>query len=1009
MDESAPPPRLSHYRVLGKLGAGGMGEVYVAEDLILGRRVAIKILSPKFTSDAEHLARFRREARAISALSHPNIVTVHEYCSEGGIDFFVTELITGRTLREAMSGSSLEVVPIATAIAGALAAAHAASIVHRDVKPENVLISDSGAVKLVDFGLAKLLDRPATESPAELETVVGTFMGTAPYMSPEQIRGEAVDGRADVFSFGVVLYEMLAHRRPFSGATAQDVIVSILSREPAPLPAGVDPSLAALAMQMLAKPREARPNAAEVVASLATLQHRQVVKTERNVASVWMVKDTSPRDAAMVPSNLPAETTPLIGRDADVRRILEMLERDDVRLVTITASGGSGKTRVAVSVASHLRAGFPGGVYFVPLESVSEASLLLPAIAQAAGVAEIADEPLEATLAKSWNGRRVLLVLDNFEQLIDASNIVAALLSGNATMKCLVTSQSALQIRSEHEYPLDPLEPAPAQSLFVERARAIRRDFEITPENASAIAEICRLVDGIPLAIELAAARVKWLTPSAIVERLADPLRLLTGGPRDLPPRQRALRSTLEWSYGLLDEMEQSAFARFGIFQGGWSLEAAQEVCALDDLDVEAALSGLLDKSLIRRVPVSVDEPRFAMLEPIRILAVEKLRESGDAERLAARHLEWMVAFAEAAAGHLTGAEQPQWLDRIARDEKNLRAALDFALEHGRFEPGLRVAAGIWRYWHARGNFTEGRHYLTKLLDSGAGGGAVRIAALFGAGVLADLQGDLAEARKRFEQQLAAARAGGDQWAAANALNNLAIEAFRDGDLDAASRNHEEALAIWLQFSNVPAAALSQQNLGNVDRARGFPERARERYRAGLELFQTIGDRRGVALSLTYLADLDREEGLFASALPLYEESLRIFMELNDHCNVASCMAEYGETARLAGNFADAHELLEESALILRELGNRRAASQVLDSVAVLAGDEGKHDRVLQLAAAASAIRHELRIAESPNAARERAIRDARSSLGASAEREWQKGARMTFDEAIEAAQSGAV
>ena len=1006
------PERLSHYRIIRKIGSGGMGEVHLAEDEVLGRRVAIKILPPDIADHPDRVARFKREARAVSALNHPNILTIHEYGQDAGIHFFVTEYLPGRTVREILrrAPSPSEALAIGISVSTALAAAHATHVVHRDVKPENIIVTETGLVKVLDFGLAERLhDGASPADMSETQTLDGHLAGTVPYMSPEQIRSGAVDGRTDVFGLGVTLYELFEGRKPFHGASAHEVIADILLGTPTPPQRArvASPRLAGLLLRMLAKESAARPDADEVRRELEAIR-KEVEGYDLGTPSM------TPAGALGAPSpDLPAEVTPLVGRERELAALCATLRRPDVRLVTITGAGGIGKSRLAVGVAARIGSEFPDGTWLVPLEAVDAPDHVAPAIAQVVDARYDANQSVAAALSAHLGPRRALLVIDNFEQVIAAASVVAGILAAAPGVKMLVTSQSPLRIRGEHEYPLEPLEvPArralagelslsPAVALFVERARQIRPDFELTDDNAAAVAEICRLVDGLPLAIELAAVRVKLLAPGAIVERLRDPIAFLTGGPRDLPPRQQALRNAVEWSVGLTSPEERRLFARVSIFQGGATVEAVEAVCDLEGRgpgEIDDRLASLLDKSLLRRDYTAGGE-RFAMLAGVRAIGRRHLEESGERPAVADRHLAYYTTLVGETEPQLTGAAQPLALQRLAAEENNIRAALQWALSSGHAEAALRLASGMWRFWDVRGLWREGRQTLDRVLAmSGGADLRLRAQAQYAAGVLADAQGDFEASRAAFEQYLELSRGAGNDWGVANALNNLAVSAFRLGRLEEAAARYAESLGCWRALGNTLAVALSLQNVGNLYRARGLRADARVHYGESRATFEEAGDDRGVAHALMLLASLDREEGDLEGARSRYEEALKIFMRLTDHWNVAACMADFGRLMAARLDFAEARGLLEESVLIFRELGDPKSGGRVLESLALLALDEGDRDRAEKLAGAAHAILESIGVEGQIDPR----LQEARARGGV----RWAEGTRLSFEEAANLAQS---
>src|SRR6266446_4992133 len=574
--------KLGPYEIQSPLGAGGMGEVYRARDTRLDRSVAIKILSAAFSADCDRLVRFEQEARSASALNHPSIVTIYELGQDGSTHYIAMELVEGKTLRELLVSGLLpmrKAIEIAAQVAEGLTKAHEAGITHRDLKPENLMVSHDGFVKILDFGLAKhgspSGERSDMFNPSTSLTASGLVLGTAEYMSPEQAGGRPLDFRSDQFSFGQVLYEMVTGKRPFQRGTAAETLVAILREQAEPV--GV-------------QNRDApAPLCWAIERCLAKDPDKRYVSTRDLARELAAIRDRfSEKPATQVetrPTNLPVQRTGFVGREKEVAAAKELLLRQDVRLVTVTGPGGIGKTRLAVEVAGGLIEMFPGGIHFVPLSPLSDPGLIASVIVQTLGIREAGGQsPLEILKKNLQDSLRapMLLVLDNFEHLIQAAPTVAELLAAAPNLKILVTSRAALHVYGEHEFPVPPLAlpdsrsmsplellQYPAVALFVQRAVAVKPDFEVNRENASAVTEICARLDGLPLAIELAAARVKVLSPSSMRTRLASRLQLLTGGARDLPQRQQTLRAAIDWSYDLLNPAEQKLFRRLSVFVGG--------------------------------------------------------------------------------------------------------------------------------------------------------------------------------------------------------------------------------------------------------------------------------------------------------------------------------------------------------------------------------------------------------------------------------------------------------
>ena len=455
-------------------------------------------------------------------------------------------------------------------------------------------------------------------------------------------------------------------------------------------------------------------------------------------------------------TNLPLQATPLIGREREVEAVCGLLRSSETRLLTLLGPGGTGKTRVGLQVAAELADGFEDGVFFVPIAAITDPALVAPTIARILGLSERAQTP-EELLEGYLRDRQTLLLLDNLEQVIEAAPVVEKLLSGAANLKILATSRIPLGLYGEYEFPVPPLSlPDPdslpplenlteyeAVRLFVERARAVKPDFVLTEENGPAVVEICKRLDGLPLAIELAAARIKLLPPRVLLDRLGNRLKILTGGARNLPERQRTLRNAIEWSYGLLDEGEKLLFGRLGVFSGGATLEAIEAVCdARGDLptDVFDGASSLLDKSLLRQEERAVGEPRFVMLETIHEFANVMLEESGEVEAVRRAHAEYFLALAEEAEPMLWGAEDAAWLDRLEQEHDNMRAALSWAIEHEEATLALRVGGALRWFWYMEGYYGEGRRWLEAALGKNRGAAAAEAGQGSGRGGLAGIE-----------------------------------------------------------------------------------------------------------------------------------------------------------------------------------------------------------------------------------------------------------------------------
>jgi len=976
----APGSRLGPFEIVAPLGAGGMGEVYRARDTRLERSVAIKLLpAAAFPANSDQLDRFEQEARSASALNHPNIVTIYELGQDGPTYYIAMELVEGKTLRELLVSGLLpmrKVIEIAAQVAEGLTKAHEAGITHRDLKPENLMVSHDGFAKILDFGLAKLAS-PSGAHPDICNTSVeltrpGVLLGTVGYMSPEQAGGRPLDFRSDQFSFGLVLYEMVAGKRPFQRSTAAETLVAILREQAEPI--GV-------------QNRDApAPLCWAIERCLAKEPDKRYVSTRDLARELAAIRDRFSEKPAMQvetrPTNLPVQRTGFVGREKEVAAAKELLLRQDVRLVTVTGPGGIGKTRLAVEVASGLIELFPGGIHFVPLSPLSDPGLIASVIVQTLGIREAGGQsPIEILKKNLQDSLRapMLFLLDNFEHLIQAAPTVAELLAMGPNLKILVTSRAALHVYGEHEFPVPPLalpdsrfmpslemlSEYPAVALFVQRAVAAKPDFELNPENASAVTEICARLDGLPLAIELAAARVKVLSPFSMLTRLASRLQLLTGGARDLPQRQQTLRAAMDWSYDLLNPAEQKLFRRLSVFVGGCTLEGVEAVCDTKgdlDLDLLDGMASMVDKSLAQQVEQAKGESRFTMLETIREYGLEKLKASGEEALTKRAHAAYCLVLAEEEATEQSGAEGVEWVVRFALEHDNFRAGLEWLTETGDAEWGLRLGTALFRFWEIREYLAEGRERLGRLLQL-AGAAAptkARTRALFAAGVLAGEQGDYASADALISESADIARQLGDKTGVAVSLNAKAVHSRDRGDVAIAHALFEESLALWRELGDLKAVARALSNLANVVKLRGDYDRARSLYAECLSIFRGLGDRTGVAWSLNYQGDVARDQGDSIAARKLYDQGLAIFRELGDRWGIAGTLADLGSLAREQENYPSAYSLYRESIKIFQELEHKRGIARLLECFACSAAAQFQAERSLRLAGAAAALRQNI-------------------------------------------------
>lgn len=735
--------------------------------------------------------------------------------------------------------------------------------------------------------------------------------------------------------------------------------------------------------------------------------------------------DLSQFQIAAWPPNLPVPRTPLVGREQELQAIADLLGDAAVRLVTLTGSGGSGKTRLALQVASNLKSRFQNRVYFVGLGSVSDPAMVPGAIAESLNIREVGGRSLMNLLREYFrelSSAPVLLLLDNFEHIVAASGLVVEFIEASRALSVLVTSRAPLRVYGEHEFPVPPLalpdpeerqslkalERNPSVTLFVQRAAAVKPDFYLQTENAPIIAEICARVDGLPLAIELAAARVKVLPPAHLLERLESRLTLLTTGARDLPERQQTLRNAIDWSYDLLTEAEQKLLRRLAVFWGGCTLEGAEAVCnTAADLGSEIfdLMASLVDKSLIQQRQHADEEPRFRMLETIREYSLERLRESGEESETRKAHAAYCLVLAEEGNPDLSDFERAAWLSRCDLEHDDLLAAIDWLFQTRNLDWAFRLCIALFRFWDMREHFTEGQNRLEHLLGlAGSEFPRERAKALQFLGALSTSQGDFVEAERFIEEALAVYRNWGDDWGIAVSLNALGVNERDTGDYVAAQRNFEESLAYWRKINDRAATARCLHNLGNVAKVRCDYDHAREALNEAIEIFGQIGDSRGAAWSLNQQGDVARERGDILAARQLYEQALSAFRQMRDAWGTARSLADVGSVACELGDHSSAHEAYRESLEIFSGLEHRRGIARVLEGLACAALSRGNARRALALAASAAHLREVIasRLPTAEQLSLDERLRSGWKMLGeAEGKRAWSEGWAMPLDSAI--------
>lgn len=970
---SAPPTTWGHLRLLERIGEGGYGQVYRAYDPRLEIDVALKLWKCDAWDSADD---FLTEARRLARMRHPNVLVVHGADQHDGRIGMWTELLVGRTLedllREHGPFSPHEATLIGMDLCRALAAVHGAGLIHRDVKTTNVMREHGGRIVLMDFG-------SVTEAPRAGTPRRDTIIGTPIFMAPEQLRALPLTPATDVYGLGVLLYRMVTARFPIDARSVAELSAKHAREEFVPL-RDARPDLPPAFAEVVERALSPRPEAR--FAGAAAMERALV----DSIRATRAEGGEGPRGVAEVadetyatPHNLPPSLTCFIGRERELDECSRLLEKH--RVVTLTGPGGSGKTRLALHVAESRLAFSPGGVWFVDLAPVGDAARVEATVAAVLRVREQAGKALESLLLERIGATPMLLVLDNCEHLIGACHaLLAALAPACPELHVLATSRERLGFPGECAYAVPSLsvpadETTPAESaldyeavrLFVERARAAVPEFHLRDRNVRTVVEICRSLDGLPLALELAAARLRVLSVEAIRSRLDERFRLLKAADRALP-RHRTLEAAIGWSYELLDEDERRLFRSLSVFVGGCTVEAAARVCGEgnDEFAILDALTGLVDKSLVVVERREGDENRFRFLETIGQYARELLDAAGETAHLRDAHLEYFLALAKEDEQRV--GQEAQWLARLEEDHENLQAALSWShSSEARARLGLRLAAALGRLWNVHGHFTLGRRLLIGLLERPDLRAPVpeRALACYGAGRLTLWQGDCDAARLLFEEALAIYRGAGDRHGEMRVLVTLGIAAKGLGDEAGRRSRYEESLSV-----------------------------ARE-----------IGDKRGMAVALGNLAVVAADRGDLAAACDLNQQAMELMREVGDKHDLGGMLVNLASHSIRAERFEVARAALGESLRLEQQLGAKRLGLHAIEMSAELAWHLGDAWQAALCLGAADALQRSIassRLA-SDQAEHDRQVARTRESLGG--ERftsAWEEGQRMSFDSMIE-------
>jgi non-specific serine/threonine protein kinase len=893
------------YQILQKLGEGGMGVVYKAKDSRLDRTVALKFLSSDLIKDEEAKHRFIQEAKAAAALEHPNICTIFEVDEEDGQTFITMSYIEGQSLRDKLRKGPLDVdkaKDIVIQVAEGLKEAHEKGIVHRDIKPANIMLTKKGQVKITDFGLAKL-------SWGVDLTKTSTIMGTMAYMSPEQARGEEVDHRTDIWSLGVLLFEVTTGRLPFWGGHETAVMYSILNEEPddvKKLCSDCPDILADVINTCLQKEAEKR---------FASLQEvLDIFKGEALPAKV---------SASKTKHNLPVQLTSFIGRSKEIETVFRLLSEN--RLLTLTGAGGCGKTRLAVEAAGTLVEDYEDGVWFINLAPVTDPNFLATEIME---ILEIKEEPNKAiidTLIEHTKNKSLLIILDNCEHLVQAcAEIANRFLQSVKGIQILATSREPLNISGEVvwrvpslSFPengvkkdIDEALRYEAIVLFTERARAGHPGFSLNPQNVSPVIRICQRLAGIPLAIELAATRIRHLGPETIMERLEDQIKVLASSSRTAPERQQTLQATIDWSYNLLSEEEQRLFNRLSVFLGDFSLKTVEEICTDDELKKEnilPLLCQLVDKSLVIVEDREDESVRYRCLQPLHQYSLHKLIDSGEEAKYRDRHLSYYLNMAEHA--YQEQFESPlKWLNKLEQEHDNLVAALSWSFTESK-NKFILLAGYLGWFWFLHGHLLLGKVYLEKALsqETAKSEAYARISAELGR--LLWLAADRSRALKIIKESLSIWRQHKNQWEQAKVLSLLGRHGAYIKDDEIRLKYNEEGLQLARQvgdpaLTNRCLADLCQSLicLQKFDKARPFVEElviSSEKLEQPWEIVLSHHFRGDCSLGTGNYMEAEKEYGQAVSSALKFENTLYVAVDLQGVAFAVSGQSRWAKSIRL--------------------------------------------------------------------------------------------------------------
>ncbi|MBC2642603.1 MULTISPECIES: protein kinase domain-containing protein [unclassified Rhodococcus (in: high G+C Gram-positive bacteria)] len=927
-----------------EIGRGGFGVVYRCTEIALDRTVAVKVLTDSLSTESRE--RFLREQRAMGRLTgHPNIVNVLQVgVTQTGEPFIVMpyhpEGSLDTRIRQRGPLPLDDVLRLGVKLAGALEAAHDRGIVHRDVKPANVLLTEYGEPALTDFGIAHIT--------GGFETETGIVTGSPAFTAPEVLGGAAPSPASDVYGLGATLFCALTGHAAFERRSGEQLVAQFvrITTEPAPDPRehGVPDDVAAVIEQaMSAVPEDRHPSALALRDALREIQGRRGEPADDVALHTRPPAEQEPMSRGQFhPSaldrargNLPLDLSSFVGRRHEINEAKSLLVSS--RLLTLVGIGGVGKTRLALRVASNIQREYSDGAWLIELDEVHTPSRLVDVVASTLGVRDQPDRSLRETVLDFLSSREVLLILDNCEQVLDAvADLATILLRQNPNVRILATSREPLAVPGEATLRVPPLtapdpdhEPAlqglpryDAVSLFTERATTAVSTFALTDANKTAVARICHRLDGLPLPIELAAARLRAMSPEQILQRLSDRYALLTRGSRGAPSRQQTLRLCVDWSYDLCTPAEQLMWARLSVFTGGFELDAAEFVCGEDvePADVLDSVASLVDKSILIREEQS-GMVRFRLLETLRAYGREKAREEGDYHALRRRHRDWFRRLARTAEDEFIGPRQLDWIARLGCEQPNLRDAMDFSLTEGDTEAGLQIATPLMQLWGSRGLLSEARSWLDEFLARHPQRPTIAyIRALYADCLMTEQQGDHHRGAALAEQAGTLAEQCADPTARAIADHADGIVGLFAGDPTRAASSLQRALTVFRQLEDDLALRIECLTLlGLVYQLDKDPDRAIHCYDEVLAITEDHGESVYRSYALWAMAVARFGLGAHNRAVELLEEGLRLARLVDDPVACANCVEVFAWIAgsddpKRAGTLMGAAEALGRTA-----------------------------------------------------------------------------------------------